>query len=174
MGKISKVKLSLGVILLVCYSEGSAQIGQDEITTRRIWSNEYHNAFTSLIQFNDYFYCSFRQGSHHVGGINGVVRIIRSEDGIKWKTVAILERKGYDLRDPKLSITPNGRIMVLMGGSVYKDTNKEDIKLISRLSHVSFSDVSVNKFTHPKPINLPIDIKTNNDWLWRVYLVKWK
>src|SRR5690606_13549132 len=108
-------------------------------------------------------YCSFRQGSDHVGGEDGVVRIIRSKNRIDWESVAVLEKDGYDLRDPKLSVAPDGRLMVIIGGSVYKDK-----ELKSRLSHVSFSNQKGEKFSHPQPVNVDERIQTNLDWLWRV------
>jgi hypothetical protein len=129
----------------------------------KIWSNDKYNAFTSLISFKGTFYCAFREGESHVFGKDGVTRIISSKDGINWESVALLKKDGYDLRDPKLSITPEGRIMVIIGGSVYNDK-----ELVSRLTHVSFSDKSGKNFSEPQPINISTNTKTNMDWLWRV------
>ena len=114
----------------------------DGVQVRRIWSNGKYNAFTSLIDFNGTLYCAFREGESHVFGRDGVTRIISSEDGLKWDPVAVLTKDGYDLRDPKLSVTPDGRIMVVIGGSVYKGQ-----ELLSRLTHVSFSDRSGRNFS---------------------------
>jgi hypothetical protein len=133
------------------------------VKVRKIWSNGKYNAFTSLIQFNETFYCAFREGESHVFGKDGVTRIISSEDGIKWNSVALLVKDGYDLRDPKLSVTPDGRIMAVIGGSVYKGQ-----ELLGRLTHVSFSDLSGKYFSDPQPVSISEDIRTNNDWLWRV------
>jgi hypothetical protein len=133
------------------------------VIVRKIWSNDKYNAFTSLINFKGNFYCSFREGERHVFGKDGVTRIISSKDGITWESVALLEKKGYDLRDPKLSVTPDGRIMVIIGGSVYN--GKE---LVSRLTHVSFSDRSGKNFSDPQPVSISAETKTNTDWLWRV------
>src|SRR5690606_32846514 len=142
---------------------GKTQTIEEGVEIRKIWGNEYYNAFTSLIFFNNYFYCSFRQGSDHVGGEDGVVRIIRSKNRIDWESVAVLEKDGYDLRDPKLSVAPDGRLMVIIGGSVYKDK-----ELKSRLSHVSFSNQKGEKFSHPQPVYVDDRLKTNMDWLCRV------
>jgi hypothetical protein len=162
MSLVNWRSISLFVVIVVIYNPAvGSQINMDGITVRKIWSNEHHNAFTSLIKFKGSFYCSFRQGSDHAGGEDGVVRIIRSNDGKNWKPVAVLEKEGYDLRDPKLSVTPDGNIMVLMGGSVYRDR-----EIQSRLSHVSFSDRSGNEFQPPQPVIIPD--KKMNDWLWRV------
>ncbi|HNW57808.1 MAG TPA: hypothetical protein PKM69_08545 [Bacteroidales bacterium] len=133
------------------------------VKVRKIWSNDKYNAFTSIINFKGTFFCSFREGETHVGGKDGETRIISSKDGINWESVAHLKKDGYDLRDPKLSVTPDGRIMVIIGGSVYKDN-----VLKSRLTHVSFSDKSGKNFSSPQPVIISEDAKTNNDWLWRV------
>jgi hypothetical protein len=133
------------------------------IKVKKIWSNDKYNAFTSLISFKGKFYCAFREGENHVFGKDGVTRIISSKDGVNWESVALLKKDGYDLRDPKLSVTPDGRIMVIIGGSVYNGKT-----LVSRLTHVSFSGRSGKNFSDPKPINISTDAKTNLDWLWRV------
>jgi len=134
-----------------------------EIPVTKTWNDDHHNGMGSLINFKGFFYCSFRQGSDHYGGKDGVVRIVRSKEGLKWESVTVLKKEGYDLRDPHLSVTPEGKIMVIMGCSVYKNR-----KLRSRLSHVSFLNSSGNKFSYPQAINVPGEIKTGMDWLWRV------
>lgn len=133
------------------------------VKVRKIWSNDKYNSFTSLISFKGTFYCAFREGENHVYGKDGVTRIISSIDGFTWKSVALLEKNGYDLRDPKLSVTPDGRIMVIIGGSVYKGKD-----LISRLTYVSFSNRSGTNFSDPQPVSISADMKSNSDWLWRV------
>ncbi|MCF6358692.1 MAG: hypothetical protein L3J54_12900 [Draconibacterium sp.] len=104
------------------------------ISVERIWDRAGHNAFTSLVYFKGRFYCSFREGGSHTplnkNGIfiNGSIRILMSEDGENWNPVAHIFKKDIDLRDPKLSVTPDNKIMLLMGGSVYdKDILKSSI-----------------------------------------------
>ena len=132
----------------------------------------YHNedryeAFTDIIEFKGRFYISFRDGHSHVwekdGTAQGHTVIIMSEDGENWEKVADMAEPGMDLRDPKLSITPDNRLMVIMGGSKYGN-NKVDSKCFGRLPRVSYSEDGVN-FSKPEPISL--DRPTGNDWLWR-------
>jgi len=159
-----KVSISVPGLILIFISLNAQTYDLPEgVSVRKIWSNENYNAFTSLINFKGTFYCSFREGESHVYGKDGVTRIISSKDGIKWKSVAVLEKEGYDLRDPKLSVTPDGRIMVVIGGSVYNDR-----ELLSKLTHVSFSNKSGKKFSDPVPIVIDQAARTNDDWLWRV------
>ena len=63
---------------------------------------------------------------------------------------------GVDLRDPKLSITPDGRLMMVMGGSYYEGTT-----LKGRHPRVAFSKDG-KTWTPPKKVLEP------EEWLWRV------
>lgn len=136
------------------------------VEVSKIWDNGSHSAFTSLIQFKGDYYCSFREGESHVfdkkGKAEGKVRIIKSSDGVHWESAALLSKSGYDLRDPKLSITPNGKLMVIIGGSIY-----EDRKLTGRIPQVSFSEDG-HVFTDPAPVRIDESAGTGTDWIWRV------
>jgi hypothetical protein len=102
---------------------GSTQAadGPELVSVKRIWDKGPHNAFADLIRFQDRWYCSFRESEGHVGG-DGKLRVLVSTDGDAWESAALLAEEGIDLRDPKLSITPDGRLMIVAGGSVYQGT----------------------------------------------------
>lgn len=138
------------------------------LNTRRIWGGEKHCAFTSIIEFKGKYYVSFREADSHVfdddGVARGATRIIASSDGDKWESVAYITEEGIDLRDPKLSVTSDGRLMVLIGGSEYQNGPGP---LISRCPRVSFSSDGVN-FTTPQKININSKTANGMDWLWRV------
>ena len=121
----------------------------------KIWDEGAHNAFTGLIRWNDQWYCTFREAQGHVKG-DGAIRIITSNDGKKWKSCGFLTEEGIDLRDPKLCITPDNRLMVNMGGSVYEGKD-----LVGRQPRVSFSDDGATWTT-------PARVMDEGDWLWRV------
>ena len=70
----------------------------------------------------------------HVGG-NGQIRVLISHDGENWTSAALLSEDGTDLRDPKLAVTPDKRLMLVMGGSVY-----EGRTLKERQPRVAFSE----------------------------------
>src|SRR6188472_116847 len=80
------------------------------VSVKKIWNEGSHNAFTDLIRFNNKWFCTFRESEAHVGG-NGKLRVIVSDDGETWTSAALLAEDGIDLRDPKLSITRDGRLM---------------------------------------------------------------
>ena len=153
----------ISVLTLLLSVQGIAQNSAFQV--HKIWDQAPHNAFTDLIRFNDKFYCTFREGTGHVPGENGKdgeIRIIASEDGKQWESVALLQKENYDLRDAKLSITPEGKLMVLMGGTDY-DGNQR----MGMLTHVSFSKDGRN-FSDPSPIKINRKVRTHADWLWRV------
>ncbi len=129
---------------------------EEEIeSVKKIWSGPRHDAFTDLIRFKNKWFCTFRESEHHVGG-NGVIRVLSSSKGEKWEPVASLTESGIDLRDPKLSITPDNRLMLVMGGSVY-----EGKKLLERQSRVAFSKDG-------KKWSATQRVLAKEDWLWRV------
>ncbi len=138
------------------------------IRVRKVWGSDKHCAFTSIIKFKGRYYLSFREADSHIfdddGIARGGTRILVSDDGDHWTSVAHLMKDGYDLRDPKLSITPDNRLMVIIGGSIYNPTTKH---LDGRIPQVSFSSDGVT-FTEPQPV--VIDSRTTNgkDWIWRV------
>ena len=156
-------------LLLLCVATlalGSAVAQKISYSVEKIWDNGMHNAFTSIVEFKGEYYISFREGETHIfnseGEADGKVRILHSKNGKKWHALPLIGKDGYDLRDPKFSITPDGRLMVIIGGSKYQ--NK---KLIERLPHVMFSDDG-RTFTKPQPVSIEEAHRTDCDWLWRV------
>lgn len=122
----------------------------------KIWDQAPHNAFTDLIRFKHCWFCTFREGERHVYGEDGKIRIIVSKNGRKWEPAALIDDPGIDLRDPKLSETPDGRLMLVAGGSVYKER-----QFVTRRPRVAFSDDG-KTWTPWYPVLEP------GDWLWRV------
>ena len=160
-----KKKILISIIVSLV---ASAVCAQDVCySLKRIWGDgSTHCAFTSLVEHKGRYYCAFREGFSHIfnekGEADGKIHIISSSDGDKWETETVLSRTGYDLRDPKLSVTPKGELMVLMGCSLYKDG-----KLESTSTLVSFSK-NGKKFSIPKPVNISSSASQNFAWLWRV------
>ena len=154
---LGTTSLFIFFVTLNCISQALPK----DIKVSQIYYDENYNAFTSLIKFNGDFYCAFRSGERHVYGKDGVIKIITSKDGKAWKEVDQITLNGFDLRDPKLSVTPEGRIMVTMGGSIYDGKT-----LLGGIPHVAFSNPKGTKFSPPQPIKYDAAIKTRFDWLW--------
>lgn len=132
-------------------------------SVERIWDRAGHNAFTDLAFFRNKWYCTFREGNGHIPGINGSIRVIASDDGQNWYSVALLSELGIDLRDPKLSVTPNNRLMLNIEAAYY-----EGKVCKKRESWVTFSDKKGDTFDALQKITLPTEIISQSDWLWRV------
>jgi hypothetical protein len=160
------IVLTLAGILIAAWSALAQAAEVPGVAIEKIWDQGRHNAFTDLTRFRGNFYCTFREGSGHVPGAHGTdgtVRVIASDDGSRWESVALLEDEGVDLRDPKLSITPDGRLMVVMGGSYYDGT-----RLLKRHPRVAFSKPNGTGFGDPLPVRIDPRVSNDRDWLWRV------
>ncbi len=155
--------LLAGVFAAFTFSPASAL----ELTsTRRIWDQAPHSAFTGLIDYEGKLYCCFREAKSHVPqltGEDGKIRILVSDTGEAWEPFALVESQGTDLRDPQLSRTPDGRLMLLMGGSRY-----ENGQFLGGISHVSFLNSRSRTFSAPIPIEVDKTLFPNKIWLWKI------
>jgi hypothetical protein len=163
--KVATALLCLVPVLLNAQATPTAETAEQRlvIAVERIWDRAEHSAFTDLIAFKGRYYCTFREGSGHIPGLNGLIRVLESDDAQHWRSVALLDEPQVDLRDPKLSITPDQRLCINLGGSYYH--GKTRLKMESR---VSFSDSEGRNFSPPQPIPMPPGIHTDMDWLWRI------
>ena len=160
---VSGVAVALVAGVTAFAANAGAQVSDSESTdnpatvvpVKKIWDEGPHNAFTDLIRFQDMWFCTFREGEGHVGG-NGRLRVLRSMDGETWEPVALLAEDGIDLRDPKLSEAPDGRLMIVAGGSVY-----EGKELVGRQPRVAFSHDGVAWSPTQR-------VLSEGHWLWRV------
>ena len=140
------ILLSTLLLPLVCHSAEP-----ELLSVRRIWDQAPHNAFTDLCRFHDRWICAFRESAAHVGGEGGI-RVIGSADGEKWSSLALLRQGGADLRDPKLSITPDDRLMLNGVAWRPKDATKHQSLAWFSKDGVDWAE---------KPIGEP------NVWIWR-------
>lgn len=152
----------LATLTLVLSAAAAAQ------TTTPIWTDPPHAAFTDLAEFDGRLVCTFRESSRHVGGTDGKIRVIRSASTADpapdtWESAAFLALDGTDLRDPKLSVTPDHRLMLLVGGSVYDGKT-----LVRRGPYAAFATNLDDSFGELTPVEIDPAIATDNDWLWRV------
>ena len=169
MKKTTLLLAVLSIMLIGCKQKsGGEQTNSTTVTVTidKIWDEGTHAAFTSLIKYKGDYYCTFREGYSHIfderGEAEGQVRILKSSDGKAWKSVATLGMEGIDLRDPKLSEMPDGRLMVTIGGSKYREK-----KLVGATPMVSFS-TDGETFTEPQLMEIDEQSRTGFDWVWRV------
>lgn len=150
-------KLFLGsLVCFVLSARPGAAAEWKLIDTKRIWEQAPHNAFTDLVRFKERWYCTFREGATHVSP-DGAIRVLTSTDGVQWESAALLQEKGQDLRDPKLSVMPDGRLMMV--GAVAVAASGQTPK--DHFSFVAFSKDG-KEWTRPQRV---LD---SWQWLWRV------
>lgn len=125
------------------------------LESKMIWNRAQHNAFTDLARFRRDWYCVFRESSEHMRGV-GRIRLLRSTNGRAWSSVRLFRKNGIDLRDPKLSLAPGGRLMLVAGG-----TRFEGDRYVGRRPLVSFSSDG-SEWSRLTPV------LGDGDWLWRV------
>lgn len=123
------------------------------VSVERIWDQGNHNAFTDLLFHKGRWYCVFREGSEHVSP-DGAIRVIVSDDGEKWTSLALITHEIEDLRDAKILALPDGRLM-LNGAGMQSDQE------IRYHSFVWFSGNDGKTWTKEKQIGDP------GFWLWR-------
>ena len=81
------------------------------LEVRKIWDTGGHNAFTDLVHYRGRWFCVFREGKSHVSP-DGAIRVITSKDGAQWTSAALITSADADLRDPKLTVSPDRRLML--------------------------------------------------------------
>lgn len=124
------------------------------LQVEKIWDKAKHNAFTDLVRFQDAWYCVFREGNGHVSR-NGSLRVLRSTDGETWESAALITSKTSDLRDAKICVTPDGRLMLAGAGALHQPADAK------HQSYVWYSEDG-KKWSDAQPIGKP------NYWIWRI------
>lgn len=126
------------------------------IESTRIWDTAPHSAFTDIIRHKGRWICTFREGRGHVSS-DGSIRVIASKDGKKWVSLAELKQPNLDLRDPKITLTPSGELMITGAAAHRAQDNQRNV---DHDSMVWFSKDG-------KTWSAPIKIGDPNFWLWR-------
>lgn len=143
------------VLVFTCNISGASQPDStlQLLEVRKIWDEAPHNAFTDLIRYNNRWFCVFREGEGHVSP-DGALRVITSRDGSEWESAAWITAQDMDLRDAKITVTPDNRLMLTGAGALHdKSVN----------THQSLAWFSADGFTwgEKHPIGDP------DFWLWR-------
>ncbi len=123
------------------------------IYIKKIWDKAPHNAFTDLTRFKNAWWCVFREAQSHLS-FDGALRVISSKDGKEWRSAALLSSEIGDLRDAKISVTPDDQLM-LNGAAAYRTPSG-----ITHRSMVWFSNDG-SQWSNG------IEVAELNMWLWR-------
>ena len=144
--------LCVALMLLGCRPVAGADEAKVEV--RKIWDRAPHNAFTDLVRFKSNWFCVFREGTAHVSP-DGALRVITSKDGKDWVSSALLTQPNADLRDAKITITPDNQLMLSGAGALHPPAP------FRHQSLVWFSNDG-------REWSEPVKIGDPNLWLWRV------
>ena len=110
------MRLILPLLVMCCVPRTVAATEPSKpvlVSVQRIWDKAPHNGFTDLIRFKGRWYCTFREGQGHASH-DGVLKVIASDNGKQWESVATFNSlRGWDMREAKFSIMPDGRLMLI-------------------------------------------------------------
>ena len=148
-----------GMLAILCLADDAPAVAEEPgaaqvMSVAKIWSEAKHNAFTDLIWHNDKFFCVFREGTAHVSP-DGALRVITSVDGKAWQSAALIKSATSDLRDAKITVAPDGRLMLCGAGALHDK---------SKASHQSLIWYSQDGVDWGEAI----EIGEPNFWIWRV------
>ncbi|AWB65810.1 hypothetical protein C2869_04860 [Saccharobesus litoralis] len=118
--------------------------------------NQKHCAFTDLTCYAGRYFVCYRQAANHVSK-DGEIIIQVSDDLVVWQTASVVRAVNTDLRDPKLSIDGQGRLILLY----YRKQFAEDGRNIYNLPAVRFSSDGLSWSSERQ-------LCDNNWWLWRL------
>jgi len=111
---------------------------------RRIWCGGEHNAFPDLEFFKDRWFVAVREGTAHGIAGFGRVRIISSKDGTTWESVAVFDGFG-DYRRGELSVTPDGRLMLVSKFNHYDKAKPETRRAFQARDHAGKKHTVVSR-----------------------------
>ncbi|MBN2294921.1 MAG: exo-alpha-sialidase [Pirellulales bacterium] len=106
------------VVALMAFSAVRAEspVELELLNVEKVWGKAPHNAFTDLVRFKDKWYMTFREAKCHMyDAPAGDIRVLTSKDGETWESAALIKygTEDDDLRDSKLSVTPDGKLMMV-------------------------------------------------------------
>ncbi|MDD2708748.1 MAG: hypothetical protein PHV34_12240 [Verrucomicrobiae bacterium] len=121
-----------------------------------IWSDGYHNAFTTLAKWDNEYFCAFRHGPFHdmrFGCKGGEIFVIRSADLKKWDFAQSIKLPVKDPRDPQFFRFKNrlGLLIPCAGGKQWLD------------NYICWFDR-----TKPQPFAEQIRIDIGNKRIWKI------
>lgn len=138
-----------------------------------IWDAAPNSVFTDLVEYNNRYYCVFREGYGHIPHNKkeyGRIRILESIDGLNWYSIGYLQDGNYDLRDPKISITPGNQLLIMYGCSAL--TDKNDLYFVKTMVSI-IESLQADNQTFEKITDYDVILSNDNYrgyWLWRI---KW-
>ncbi|MBU3002114.1 hypothetical protein KO534_02010 [Paraglaciecola arctica] len=115
-----------------------------------------HSAFTDLCEFNKQLFCCYREAENHVSA-DGVIRILTMDTQGKILNSNRITIPNVDLRDPKLTVTPDGQLLLIaFARHVSAQKTMTETRNLTWLSQTGHSWSTAQEFAD------------RGWWLWRV------
>ncbi|MCC2615093.1 hypothetical protein LJ739_02405 [Aestuariibacter halophilus] len=121
-----------------------------------LWKDAKHNAFTDLCAYNNTLICAFRSAENHVSP-DGIIRVLRLTMQGQHLGSMVVRLPGHDLRDPKLSVMPDGKLLMIAYARQFHPDGR--VALSQPVSWFSTDGIS---WSAVKRLGAPFW------WLWRV------
>ncbi|UUO07844.1 exo-alpha-sialidase [Blastopirellula sp. J2-11] len=157
MLRTSYFGLAIGLALIMLTTMVEAESPGEPakiLSVKKIWDQAPYNAFTDLVRFKEQWFCVFREGAEHVSKV-GSLRVLKSIDGENWESAALITSETADLRDAKISVTPDGKLCLAAAGAMHQPAAAK------HQSYVWYSKDG-SKWSDA------IEVGDPNFWLWRV------
>jgi hypothetical protein len=160
----------LFMILIILLTSNPSH--EDIQNVEKIWSDEKHNAFPSIVFHDNEHIIAFRSASGHMR-TDGNITLIKKDLFGNWKIFAkfSVDNK-LDARDPKLSINPKGNIYVIYAEHEWSSDEKRILK--TRTNYVIGKKNSYGQYTFTKPAQIQFQENQKSElpqkiqWLWDV------
>jgi hypothetical protein len=123
---------------------------------KKIGNKADHNAFVDLCEFNKQLFCCYREAKNHVSA-EGKICILTLDKAGNVCSINRLNMANVDFRDPKLSITPDGRLLLL---AYARQTDQHNRTLSAR--NLCWVSQTGHSWSSPR------EFAEKNWWLWRV------
>lgn len=122
----SVLSLTIILTLLLGWTPAVTAADLELMSVDKIWDSGPHNAFTDLVHYKGKWVCGFREAPAHAGGVqDSRIRIIASEDGTSWESVATFDDPRGDIRDAKFGVMPDGRLMLLTAIQLFETAEQK-------------------------------------------------
>lgn len=123
--------------------DSRADVFESTITS----ANNKHNAFTSMVKYNNKYVVVYRVGTTHVD-YNGKIVMKTSDDGVIWSDeTVILSQENYDYRD--------GELIVFNGKLVLRYVRRNDINNTNADIRKCFTIFTTDLINWSTPVEMP-------------------
>ena len=136
-----------------------------------IWDKSPHCAFTSIVKYNNKYYCCFREAESHIPNKSenyGSIRLLESTNGERWISVGLVKDIEYDLRDPYFSVTPDNKLMLICGSSSLGSDNI--LSFCHTRAYIYTPDIINSSDIKHHIISINNDDQYYSYWVWKI---KW-